>query len=83
MNFSKMPRENSNFSTYLDRALGGLRGIKVKIVSQKWSQNFSETDFGFSKPEQLLQRPVSIKRPDLYFLKKSLLNDQYYLNFKF
>ena len=24
------------------------------------------------KPEQLLKRPVSIKRPGLYFLKKSI-----------
>ena len=52
--------------------------------SSCWSNKKDRTGLtNILKPEQLLKRPVSIKRPGLYFLKKSLLNNQVYLNFKF
>ena len=61
----------------------GLSFLKCQIRGRSLIKNDHTGLTNILKPKQLLHSPVSIKHPDWYFLKKTLLNDQYYLNFKF
>ena len=46
-------------------------------------RNIQTAGYNGARTVDICKRKSSIKSPGLYFLKKYLLNDQVYLNFKF